>query len=198
MSHLEKYINVDKENSLDPLIKMALIHYQFESIHPFYDGNGRTGRILNVLYLVLKGLLDIPVLYLSRYIVKNKDAYYTFLQKVRDEGAWDQWVLFMLDAVEHTSIQTLHIVRSIALAMQEYKHRIRSKHKFYSQDLINNLFFHPYTKIEFVMSDIKVSRITATKYLDLLYQDGLLKKEKLGRSNYYINVALYDILTTLE
>lgn len=195
MSNLEKYLNEGQINDVDILIKMALIHYQFESIHPFYDGNGRTGRIINVLYLVLKDLLDIPVLYLSRYIVKNKAAYYSLLQKVRDEGAWEEWILFMLSAVEETSKQTIQIVHAIGKSIQEYKHFIRSKYKFYSQDLINNLFFHPYTKIEFVIRDLEISRNTASKYLDALCEDGLLKKQKLATTNYYINTALYSILT---
>jgi len=195
MSNLEKCINDSSLSEVDPLIKMALIHYQFESIHPFYDGNGRTGRIINVLYLVLKDLLDIPVLYLSRYIVKNKAAYYSLLQKVRDEGAWEEWILFMLSAVEETSKQTIQIVHAIGKSIQEYKHFIRSKYKFYSQDLINNLFFHPYTKIEFVIRDLEISRNTASKYLDALCEDGLLKKQKIVTTNYYINTALYSILT---
>lgn len=198
MSNLERYINDKHLSAVDPLIKMAVIHYQFESIHPFYDGNGRTGRIINVLYLVLQDLLEIPVLYLSRYIVKNKPAYYHLLQKVRDEGAWEEWILFMLSAVEETSKQTILIIRQIRIALQKYKHFIRAKHKFYSQDLINNLFFHPYTKIEFMMRDLKVSRQTASKYLDALCEDGLLKKQKISRTNYYINTALYEILTGFE
>ncbi len=195
MSNLEKYLNEHDQSDVDPLIKMAVIHYQFESIHPFYDANGRTGRIINVLYLVLKDLLDIPVLYLSRHIVKNKGTYYHFLQKVRDEGAWEEWILFMLNAVEETSQQTIQIIHEISKAILEYKHLIRDKHKFYSQDLINNLFFHPYTKIEFVVRDLEVSRNTASKYLDALCDDGLLKKQKIITSNYYINTALYSILT---
>jgi len=195
MSNLENYINDKSLSDVDPLIKMAVIHYQFESIHPFYDGNGRTGRIINVLYLVLEDLLDIPVLYLSRYIVRNKDRYYSLLQKVRDEAAWEDWILFMLNAVEETSKQTILMVMEIRKALQDYKQFIRAKYKFYSQDLINNLFFHPYTKIEFIMRDIKVSRHTATKYLDALCEDGLLKKQKIIRTNYYINTALYGILT---
>lgn len=195
MSNLEKYLNENHINDVDILIKMALIHYQFESIHPFYDGNGRTGRIINVLYLVLKDLLDIPVLYLSRYIVKNKAAYYSLLQKVRDDGAWEEWILFMLSAVEETSKQTIQIVHAIGKSIQEYKHFIRSKYKFYSQDLINNLFFHPYTKIEFVIRDLEISRNTASKYLDALCEDGLLKKQKIVTTNYYINTSLYSILT---
>jgi len=195
MSNLENYINDNNLSDVDPLIKMAVIHYQFESIHPFYDGNGRTGRIINVLYLVLEDLLDIPVLYLSRYIVRNKSEYYRLLQKVRDESAWEDWILFMLNAVEETSKQTILMVKAIRKVLLDYKQFIRAKYKFYSQDLINNLFFHPYTKIEFIMRDIKVSRHTATKYLDALCEDGLLKKQKIIRTNYYINTALYSILT---
>jgi len=195
MSNLDQFINDDTMLDIDFLVKMAIIHYQFESIHPFYDGNGRTGRIINVLYLVLKGLLDIPVLYLSRYIVRNKDKYYRLLQKVRDEHSWEEWIMFILEGVETTARQTILTVKAIRQALMDYKHLIRSKHKFYSQDLINNLFYHPYTKIDFIMRDLKVSRITATKYLEALGADGLLKKEKIGRSNYYINVALYEILT---
>jgi len=195
MSNLTQFINDDAIMDADYLVKMAIIHYQFESTHPFYDGNGRTGRIINVLYLVLKELLDIPVLYLSRYIVRNKDKYYGLLQKVRVEQAWEEWIMFMLEGVETTARQTIQIVEAIRQALMEYKHRIRSQHKFYSQDLINNLFYHPYTKIEFIMRDLKVSRITATKYLDALTEDDLLKKEKISRSNYYINIALYNILT---
>jgi len=197
MSDLERFINDAALFPVDPLIKMALIHHQFESIHPFYDGNGRTGRILNVLYLVKEGLLDIPVLYLSSHIVRNKAEYYRLLQAVRVDGLWEEWVLFILDAVEQTAIQTIATIGAIKEALQHYKHHIRANYKFYSQDLINNLFSHPYTKIEFVQRDLQVSRITATKYLDTLAGagDGLVKKYKHGQSNYYVNVALSAILT---
>ncbi len=197
MSNLEKYINDEEQSGLDPLVKMAVIHYQFESIHPFYDGNGRCGRIINILYLVMKGLLDIPVLYLSRYIIRNKSEYYRLLQAVRDNGNWEEWVLYILDGVEKTSIQTIHIIRQMHNIMLDYKHRIRERFKFYSQDLINNIFSHPYTKIEFIQRDMKVSRLTATKYLEELVNAGFLRKEKLGRNNYYINVALFELLTNV-
>ncbi|MEI6846538.1 MAG: Fic family protein [Chlorobiaceae bacterium] len=195
MSNLELFINDDTLLDIDPLVKMAIIHYQFESIHPFYDGNGRTGRIINVLYLVLKGLLDIPALYLSRYIIRTKLDYYRLLQEVRDKGDWGNWILYILTGIEQTSRQTIRMVQEIKDALMQYKHRIRAAYKFYSQDLINNLFFHPYTKIEFVERDLKVSRLTATKYLDILARDGFLKKAKIGRSNYYINIALFGILS---
>ncbi len=193
MDNLERYINDDSISDVDPLIKMAVVHYQFESIHPFYDGNGRAGRIINILYLVLKGLLDIPVLYLSRYIIQNKNDYYRLLQGVRTDEQWEEWVYYMLDGVEKTSIQTIQIIHKIKSAMMDYKHRIRDEYRFYSQDLINNLFRHPYTKIEFLQNDLQVSRLTAVKYLDQLADSGYLKKEKLGRANYYINNALFDL-----
>ena len=190
MRDLESFINDAAFLDADPLIKMALLHHQFESIHPFYDGNGRTGRILYVLYLVHQGLLDIPVLYLSRHIVRTKAQYYRLLQQVREQGSWEEWVLYMLHAVEQTAGETIVTINNIKDALMDYKHRIRAEHRFYSQDLINNLFSHPYTKIEFVERDLGVSRLTATKYLDALAQGGFLSKHKIGRSNYYINVGL--------
>jgi Fic family protein len=194
MHGLERFINEPELFAADPLIKMALIHHQFESIHPFYDGNGRTGRILNVLYLVKEGLLDIPVLYLSSHIVRTKADYYRLLQTVREEDAWEEWVLYLLEAVEQTAGQTIGTIHAIKAALFDYKHRIRAGYKFYSQDLINNLFTHPYTKIEFVQRDLQVSRLTATKYLDALAAGGFVRKHKMGRGNYYVNVALNALL----
>jgi Fic family protein len=194
MTDLERFINQEGLFAVDPLIKMALIHHQFESIHPFYDGNGRTGRIMNVLYLVKEGLLDIPVLYLSNHIVRTKADYYRLLQSTRDQDTWEEWVLYILDAVESTAQHTIGTVNAIKAALFDYKHRIRAAYKFYSQDLINNLFAHPYTKIEFVQRDLKVSRMTATKYLEELVAGGFISKHKGGRSNYYINIALNQIL----
>jgi Fic family protein len=195
MGDLERFINDDALYPVDPLIKMALIHHQFESIHPFYDGNGRTGRIICVLYLVKQGLLHIPVLYLSRHIVETKADYYRLLQDVRDRDAWEPWVLYMLEAVANTASAGIHTVHSIRQALLEVKHRIRSEFKFYSQDLINNLFFHPYTKIAFVEQELNVSRLTASRYLEALVEAGILHKHRVGRSNYYINVRLHEILT---
>ena len=194
MGKLERFINDADLFAADPLIKMALIHHQFESIHPFYDGNGRTGRILNVLYLVKEGLLDIPVLSLSSHIVRTKADYYRLLQEVREADAWEVWVLYILEAVEQTASQTIQTILAIKAALFDYKHRIRDGFKFYSQDLINTLFMHPYTKIEFVQRDLGVSRLTATKYMDALAAEGFVQKMKLGRSNYYINLALNEIL----
>ena len=195
MSNFLEHFHQDETGGIDPLVRMAVLHYQFESIHPFYDGNGRTGRILNLLHLVLHGLLDLPVLYLSRYIVRNKPDYYRGLQAVRDQDAWEAWILYMLRAVEETSRETLTKVRGIRDLMQSTKQRLRSDlPKLYSQDLLNNLFRHPYTKIEFIERDLAVSRPTATKYLAALEKGGFVRKMKLGRNSFYVNQALFDLL----
>ncbi len=195
MGNLEKFINDNSLSDLDPLIKMAIIHHQFESIHPFYDGNGRTGRIINILYLVKEGLLQLPILYLSRYINKNKAAYYKLLQDVRTNDNWEDWVMYMLSSIEETSLQTIKQIHGIKNLMLKHKQKIRTDlPKIYSQDLLNNLFRHPYTKIDFVMTDLSVSRPTATKYLDELSTAGVLQKEKWGKDNYYINKDLFNLL----
>jgi Fic family protein len=195
MSNLEKFINDNDFSDLDPLIKMAIIHYQFESIHPFYDGNGRTGRIINILYLVLQGLLDIPILYLSRYITQNKAEYYQVLQDVRTKNDWEHLILYFLKSVEVTAKQTIDLITNINTLMQDYKTDIQTKlPKIYSQDLINNLFRNPYTKIEFLEQELKVSYLTARKYLDTLAETGFVEKTKVGKSNYYVNTALIKVL----
>ena len=191
---LEQFINDPTAFDADPLIKMALAHHQFESIHPFYDGNGRTGRILNVLYLVKESLLNIPILYLSRPLVQSKSEYYRLLQAVREQDSWEDWVVYMLWAVESSAIDAVVTVGAIRKALADTKFQIRSQHKFYSQDLINLLFSHPYTRIEFLVSGLSVTRITATKYLEALVESGILEKRKIGRCNYYVNIALWAIL----
>lgn len=195
MKNLEDFINNDDLSDIDVITKMAIIHHQFESIHPFYDGNGRTGRIINVLYLVMKGYLDLPILYISRFIIKNKAKYYELLQEVRDTNNWENWLLYIIKAVEETAKETIVLINDVKILMQEYKHLIRDNYKFYSQDLLNNLFKHPYTKIEFIEQDLKVSRITAAVYLNKLAKDGILQKHKIGTGNYYINHRLYNLLT---
>lgn len=191
MTALERFINDDSLSDLDPLVKMAVIHHQFESIHPFPDGNGRLGRILNVLYLTRAGLLDIPILYLSRAITGSKGEYYRLLQAVREDGAWEDWVLYMLRAVASTSRTTLELIDGVRGQMADYKHRIRGDlPKLYSQDLLNNLFRHPYTRIEFLQNDLGITRQTAARYLDQLAEAGFLQKHQAGRNNYYINTGL--------
>ena len=195
MANLERYINDAEMQDCDPLIKMAIIHFQFESIHPFYDGNGRTGRIINILYLILEKLQSLPILYLSNYIIKNKADYYRFLQKIRDENLWEEWLLFIISGVEQTAKEMIELIIKIKELMLDYKHRLRDNYKFYSQDLLNNLFKHPYTKIEFVVKDLGVSRLTAANYLNRLADDKMLRKDKLGTGNYYINEELFNLLT---
>ena len=192
MSALERFINDDSQCDLDPLIKMALIHHRFESIHPFSDGNGRIGRILNVLYLVRSGLLDIPILYLSRHITRNKAQYYRLLQAVRATGHWQDWIIFMLNAVAETSAVTLELINGIHGQMASVKHRMRAElPKLYSQDLLNNLFRHPYTRIAYVQKDLNLqARQTASRYLEQLAEHGFVQKHRIGASNYYINVNL--------
>jgi Fic family protein len=196
MGDLEKFMNNAEASALDPLVKMAIIHHQFESIHPFPDGNGRIGRLLNVLYLVQQGLLDIPILYLSRYITRHKSDYYRLLQHVRDTGAWEDWLIYMIDGVAQTSRQTIELITKMRLLMANYKERLRSEHKaIYSQDLLNNIFRHPYTRIEYVVDECQVGRQAAARYLDRLADAGLLHKIKRGLNNYYVNLPLVDLLS---
>ncbi len=196
MSNLEQFINNDELADWDSLVKMAIIHFQFESIHPFYDGNGRTGRIINLLYLVLKDLLDVPVLYLSRYVVRHKGQYYQKLQAVRDHDDWEGWICFMLEAVENTALYTIDLIKAIRVLMEVTKVWCQELHpKIYSRELLDNLFKHPYTKIEFVMQDCQVTRLTAAKYLEIFAENNLLTKVKLGKTNYFINQRLIKLLT---
>ena len=192
MDELEAFIHADSE--LDPLVRMALIHHQFESIHPFYDGNGRTGRIINILFLIKEGLLDTPILYLSRYISQTKADYYHGLQAVRDDNEWQPWLLYMLRGVALTARHTSQLVSDIRELLQHHKQRIRGSFKFYSQDLLNNIFWYPYTKATFLAQDMNVSRATSVRYLDRLAAAGILHKYRLGRENYYINHALFNLL----
>jgi Fic family protein len=200
MTALEIFINESFEDSiLDPLVKMAVIHHQFESIHPFPDGNGRIGRIVNVLFLTRAQLLHAPILYLSRAINLTKSDYYRLLQATRDTGSWEPWLLYMLRAVAETSIDTLAVVDGIGKLMTDYKMKIRSNYpKLYSQDLINNMFRHPYTKIEYLQTELGVTRQTAAKYLEELVRAGYLTKSSVGKQNFYINEPLVRLFTSPE
>lgn len=204
MDNLERFINDDHLSELDPLIKLAIIHHQFESIHPFYDGNGRTGRIICVLYLVLTGCLDLPILYLSRYITHNKGEYYRLIQAIRDKNEdnatqWEAWILFMLKGIEETAIETTRLVKGIFKLMAEFKIILRPKFgKQYRHELLNNLFFHPYTKVEFLEKEMMVSRITANRYLNALAETGLIERVKIGRSYYYMNLPLMNLFMSVS
>ncbi len=194
MGNLIDFLHAD--DGLDPLLRMAIAHHQFESIHPFYDGNGRTGRILNLLLLQREGLLDLPVLYLSRYITTTKPDYYRLLQAARDESRWTEWCLYMVRGVAVTSHSAIALVKALRDLMLRTKHRLRETlPKLYSQDLLNNLFRYPYTKIEFIERELGVSRITAAKYLDLLAREGFVRKQKRGKTNFYINDPLFALLS---
>lgn len=199
MANLEAFINRPEMCEIDPLIKMAIIHHQFESIHPFYDGNGRTGRIINVLYLVINRLLDLPILYLSRYITQNESQYYSLIQAIRDKGEdnsqeWQEWILFILKGVEQTALDTTRLVQGISALMQRHKQTLRPLFgKNYRHELLNNLFYHPYTKIEFMQRDLMVQRKTAAKYLNVMVEAKVLVVVKIGRENYYINRELMEL-----
>lgn len=199
MANLESFINDDSTNQLDPLVKMAIIHHQFESIHPFYDGNGRTGRIINILYLVITGLLDLPVLYLSRYITRNKGEYYRLIQAIRDKDGdnskeWENWILFVLKGVEVTAEDTVALVKQIGDLMNEFKRTLRPIFGTkYNHELLNGMFYHPYTKIEHIENNLQVSRQTASKYLEKIVSLGLLSKQRIWKENYYINTKLIDL-----
>ena len=193
LTNLENYIN--EPNEIDPLVNMAIIHHQFESIHPFYDGNGRTGRIINILYLILNDLLDIPVLYLSRYIITHKSDYYRLLQEVRTQDKWEEWILYMLDAVEQTSLETIELVNNISNLMIQTQDKISQElPKVYSKDLVEILFMHPYTKIEFLVDKLRITRKTASKYLSELENINILKSIQIKNRKFFINVELFELL----
>lgn len=194
--NLEDYINIDDE--IDFLIKLAVIHYQFESIHPFYDGNGRTGRILNVLFVVQKELLKYPILFLSHYIFKNKGKFYNLFEEVRNNNKWNEWVIFFLDGIVETSKLTINMVEDIISLQKEINEYCKMKMtpRSYSKELIENLFFQPYTKTELIVQKLDLDRRTASKYLNELVSLGVLRKEKHWKENIYINSKLFDILNT--
>lgn len=193
MNNLEEYINTDLDD-VDPLIKLAIIHYQFESIHPFYDGNGRTGRILNILYLVSKELLDTPILYLSKYIIKNKLEYYNLFQETRKTNNYEKWIIYILKGIEEMSKETINIINRISDEMLRLKDELREKTKIYSKELLEALFFEFYTKISYIKKALNVSERTAQRYLDSLEKLGLLTSEKIGRERIYKNERLFTII----
>ena len=195
LKNLEDFIN-NNEDNIDPLIKVCLIHYQFESIHPFYDGNGRTGRILNILYLVLNNLIDSPILYLSKYINKTKQEYYKLFNEVRNNNNFEDWILYILKGIEITSKETITLIEKIQNEMKTYKEEFRNKlPKIYSKELLESLFYEVYTKISYIERACNVTRLTATSYLNQLEEIGLLESEKVGRERLYKNTRLIKLLS---
>jgi len=200
LSNLEQYINNEEaDDPIDPLVKLAVIHHQFESIHPFYDGNGRTGRIINVLYLVLQNLLDSPILYLSKFIIRNKATYYRLLQEVRVKGNWEEWILFILKGIEETANETLILVKKINELIENTAEAIKERlPKVYSKELVNLIFFEFYTKIAYIEDGLNISRKTAAKYLTDLEKEGFLVSNKIGRERIYLNKSLFEIVKKTE
>lgn len=194
LSNLEKFFHAEDE--IDPLIKLAVLHYQFEAIHPFVDGNGRTGRIINILFLVDKGLLDTPILFLSHYILRTRSTYYARLRSVTEQGAWIDWVMYMLEAIETTALETQQRVTGINTAMEKARELVKAKApKIYSKDLIEVIFEHPYCKIRFLEEAGLAKRQTAGAYLQTLEEIGLLRSIKMGREQYFINEELVKVLS---
>ncbi|CAA6805553.1 MAG: Addiction module protein [uncultured Campylobacterales bacterium] len=197
MDNLEKYINTPNLDEFDTLLKMAIVHYQFESIHPFYDGNGRTGRIINILFLILSDLLELPILYLSSYIIKTKNEYYRLLNEVRIKESWEEWILYMLEGVEVTARNTIKIINEINYLIHNTKEQLtQNLPKVYSKDLLELLFKHPYTKISFLVDELNITRKTASVHLREIEKLGILQSIKVGRDVYFINKELFKILKT--
>jgi Fic family protein len=183
-------------NSIDPLIKMAMLHYQFEAIHPFTDGNGRTGRILNVLFLCSQKLIDLPVIYLSKYILENKNDYYRLLREVTENGQWKDWIIYMLDAVKHTAVFTLDKVNTIYNSYLAAIEKVKTEApEIYTHELIEVIYNQPYCKIAILEEKKIASRNTASKYLRKLEELGILASEQVGRETLYKNLALLRILS---
>lgn len=193
---LTNFINhFNQQDDLSPLINLAILHYQFESIHPFYDGNGRTGRILNILYLILNDLIDVPILYLSSYIIANKPEYYRLLNQTNRRGKWEEWIMFMLKAVESTSKDTITRITNIKGQLEATIIKVQEKApKLYRKELVELLFEQPYSKIEFVVNKLGVERKAASRYLKELEAIGVLESQKVGRETLYINRELIEIL----
>jgi len=194
LSNFLEHFNINKSD-LSPVINLAVLHYQFESIHPFYDGNGRTGRILNILYLIINDLLDIPILYLSSYINENKAQYYKYLNHVNKTNEWEEYILYMLKALEETANNTIEKINKITEQLKKTVETVKEKApKIYRKELVELLFEQPYSKIEFVVEKLNVERKAASRYLKKLEEIGILKSEKIGRENVYLNKELIEIL----
>jgi Fic family protein len=193
MSNWEAFLHDGSD--MDPLVRMAIAHYQFEAIHPFPDGNGRTGRILNILMLVQQDLLDLPVLYLSRYIHDRRSDYYRLLLEVTSLAAWEAWALFMLDAVEMTAHWTREKIIAVRSLMEETVRHVRdAAPKTYKRELVETIFKKPYCRIGDLVEAGVGNRATASKYLKDLVQVGVLQEKKSGRDRIYLHVRFFDLL----
>jgi Fic family protein len=195
LNNLLEYIDDDVQYPIDPLLKMCIAHYQFEAIHPFHDGNGRTGRILNLLFLIQKGLLLQPALYLSKYIVSYKDDYYYHLGAVTQRGQWKNWVMYMLEATEKSAQLTNELINNIIKQMEATLAYAKDKIKWYTKEVNELVFSQPYIKPKLIADflDIK-SRTTITAYFKELVAAQILSEKKVGREVFYINHELVDIL----
>ncbi len=196
LNNLLDYINISDE--VDPLIKLAIIHYQFESIHPFYDGNGRTGRIINILYLIEENLLETPILYLSKYIINTKNEYYRLFQETLKTNDFEEWIIYILKGIEETALGTIKIINAISEEMLKVKNELRIKTKIYSKELLEAMFFEFYTKTSYIEKTLGVSERTALRYLNTLVDTGFLVSEKMGRERIYKNQRLFDIIKQFE
>lgn len=193
LANWERFIHGDDD--LDPLVKMAIAHYQFECIHPFPDGNGRTGRILNILYLIQSKLLSLPILYLSRFILERRDDYYALLRRVTEDGDWESWILFMLEAVESTSRWTTDKISIVRALMAETTEYVREKlPKIYTHEIVQALFAQPYCRIDNLVERGVAKRQTASTYLKQLVEIGVLEEMSVGREKLYINTRLLQEL----
>lgn len=197
LSNLEQYINTD-EDEVDPLIKLAIIHYQFESIHPFYDGNGRTGRIINELYLVMKDLLDSPILYLSSYILESKAEYYKLLNEIQQNGNWCEWIIYILKGIQVTAERTLELLKAMNRLIDETTVEIKERlPKIYSKELVNLIFTEFYTRISSVEEELSVTRKTASGYLSELVDANILELEQKGKDKIFINRRLIELMKSI-
>jgi len=195
LENLESYLLA--ENGPDPLIRMAVVHYQFEAIHPFTDGNGRTGRLLNILFLVEQGLLTLPILYLSRYIIEHKDDYYGNLLGVTCRQSWEQWILYVLDSVEDTAVWTREKIRAIRTLLEHTNQYVRStKPDLHSRELIDVIFTQPYCRIANLVDAGIAKRQTASVYLKQLVEIGVLKEISIGREKLFVHPKLIRVITT--
>ena len=200
LNNLEIYIN-NFDDDIDPLIKLAIIHYQFESIHPFYDGNGRTGRILNILYLIYMDLLETPILYLSKYIINNKMEYYKLFQETRKTQNYENWILYLLKGIEQTSKETIQMINKISEEMLKMKKELKNNEltsKIYSKELLEALFYEFVTKSSYIKEKLDISERTALRYLDTLVKEGFLTSEKIGRERFYKNDRLFNIIKKFD